>query len=134
MLIDDLKKTKMTSRQIVGIVIILIATTLISLLPNAKIEYVLHTSYNYYFDLFQHSSYYFAMTLVVCWLFPAKKPRTIGALMFALSLALEFAQLLAPKRSFSPHDIVMNLTGTLLATLLCYGFRSVRRGRLAPGT
>ena len=104
-----------------------IFTIILSLDPGARIEKLTGTSYNYYVDLLQHSSWYFGLTILSSWIFNQVPAWRIALLLFGLSVILEIAQYFIPDRSFSPHDLVMNFTGVAAAFVAVSLTRHFRR-------
>ncbi|RYY53404.1 MAG: VanZ family protein [Chitinophagaceae bacterium] len=127
-------KLNPVTKKVLFAVVLVVATILLSVLPEAKIENITHTSYNYYTDLAQHSSWYLALTMLTCWIFPEYAPWKIGLILFGLSLGLEIGQHFFPKRSFSIHDIFANFSGTALGSLLVTVFRARRRRTAVSGS
>ena len=118
------------ARKIITVVFLGITTVLLSLLPEARIENITHTSYNYYVDLFQHSFYYFVLALVSFWIFPGVSAWLVAVVLFGISLGLEITQHYVPARSSSLHDLVSNFSGISVALMVVLTVRYIKRRRL----
>lgn len=104
----------------------LVLVSVLSLLPPAVIEPV------HIWDKAAHASAYAALALVGGFGFPGRRALLrIGLGLLLLSGALEIAQAAVPGRETSAADMLANLIGIVVGSLLVLGARAYRSRR--PG-
>ena len=98
------------------IIALLIVTIVLTNLPDFHLEEYLGMEYAWWFDMLQHGGYYLVATLTLFHLLPyQKRSYRLFLIVFGISAALEFSQLLVDGRSFSMLDLTSNFLGILLA-------------------
>ncbi|HWZ22137.1 MAG TPA: hypothetical protein VNW06_05755 [Cytophagaceae bacterium] len=101
------------------IVIVFVLSCLFCGWPDFHPEEYLGLSYHWALDMLFHSSYYFVITLVLCWLFFQHiKPLFLYTLLLSFSFVLEVVQLGIPGRTFTLLDLTSNLLGITTGFLL----------------
>jgi hypothetical protein len=80
--------------------------------PGFHPEAYLGLRYHWALDMFFHSSYYFVITVFLCWLFlKHMKPILFYFTLLSFSFLLEVIQLWIPDRTFTLLDITSNIIG-----------------------
>ena len=105
------------------IILIVLLSCLFCCWPDFHPEAYLGLQYHWALDMLFHSSYYFFITLVLCWLFlKYVDPIVFYFSLLGFSFVLEVTQLWIPGRAFTLLDLTSNLLGITTAFFLYYLF------------
>ena len=81
---------------------------------------MLGVEYSLGFDMLQHGGYYFALSLFLIYINNGDSRWAIWFILIDISILLEICQNIIPGRTFSWYDILANVIGTTLGTLIWY--------------
>jgi VanZ family protein len=109
---------------------LLIVTGIFCEWPDFHPEGFLNAGYHWWLDMIFHGGYYFAITILLYIVFC--KGRSVGIFWIVVLLSsylFEAMQAFVPGRSASVLDMISNLLGISLATIICTLFYRVRGKR-----